>query len=370
MDFKVQEVLNSLADGLYVTDLERRIVYWNAAAEEITGWKAKDVVGRQCLDGILCHVDKDGHQLCGQQTCPLYRAMVTGMRSPQEVVVFARSASGRRVPMRVSTAPLRSSDGRIIGGVETFRDITSEYKDLFRAQRVQAAALAHPDIVDPRVSVRERYVPHDVIGGDFHALIQPDADRLAFWIGDVMGHGLSAALYAMQLRCFWSELVEKLTDPPAFVHAVNGRLIETKSGDDAFATLVYGLLDLTEPAITLVSAGGPPPLLYNGDGALAPKADVGGPPLGFAIRAPFEVLRLRLQPGDCLLFYTDGAVEFPTADGTPLGRAGLCKLLAELGYPNSGTTLEAIEKALLLKSGAIRLPDDLTLLEIRLTGRS
>jgi PAS domain-containing protein len=70
-------LLNSLADGLYVTDLDRRILFWNSAAERITGWAAQEVVGRTCFDNILCHVDKDGHALCGQEYCPLPRSIVT-----------------------------------------------------------------------------------------------------------------------------------------------------------------------------------------------------------------------------------------------------------------------------------------------------
>ncbi len=52
-------ILDSLGDGVYVTDLERKIIYWNRAAERITGWVGADIVGRHCFDDILCHVDKD-----------------------------------------------------------------------------------------------------------------------------------------------------------------------------------------------------------------------------------------------------------------------------------------------------------------------
>ena len=74
----IEAILNSLSDGVYVCDRNRRVVYWSASAERITGWTAKDVVGRACFNNVLCHIDKDGHRLCGEEYCPLHRAMVTG----------------------------------------------------------------------------------------------------------------------------------------------------------------------------------------------------------------------------------------------------------------------------------------------------
>ena len=60
-------ILDSLSDGVYVCDRDRRIVYWSKSAEQITGWLAKDVIGRRCLDNVLCHEDKDGRRLCGER---------------------------------------------------------------------------------------------------------------------------------------------------------------------------------------------------------------------------------------------------------------------------------------------------------------
>ena len=71
-------ILDSLNDGVYVCDKDRRIVYWSKSAEKITGWESNDVVGRRCLDDVLCHIDKDNHPLCGEEFCPLHRSMITG----------------------------------------------------------------------------------------------------------------------------------------------------------------------------------------------------------------------------------------------------------------------------------------------------
>ena len=93
-------MLDALPDGAYITNCERKILFWSRAAELITGWSAPDVVGHSCSDNILIHVDKDGHQLCGKDYCPLHRAMVTGRQSTSPLLVFAQHKDGHRGPWR------------------------------------------------------------------------------------------------------------------------------------------------------------------------------------------------------------------------------------------------------------------------------
>ena len=90
-------ILDSLSDGVYVCDRDRRIVFWSRAAARITGWESTDVVGRRCLDDVLCHIDKDGHRLCGEEFCPLHRAMVTGATSTVGIMVFAQGKAGNGI---------------------------------------------------------------------------------------------------------------------------------------------------------------------------------------------------------------------------------------------------------------------------------
>ncbi len=89
--FKFQEkhILDSLNDGVYVTDLDRKITYWNRAAERITGWRTSEVIGKNCSDNILCHVDKDGHILFGVELCPLHSSFTTVFSSTFPIMLFA-----------------------------------------------------------------------------------------------------------------------------------------------------------------------------------------------------------------------------------------------------------------------------------------
>ena len=132
-----EKIIDCLNDGVYVCDRDRRIVFWSKSAERITGWRSEDVLGRACLEDILNHVDKDGHRLCGEEYCPLHRAMITGVTTKVPIMVFALCKDGRRVPTQVTTAPIHNEAGEIIGGVETFRDVSPILVDLERAQKIQ-----------------------------------------------------------------------------------------------------------------------------------------------------------------------------------------------------------------------------------------
>ena len=107
-------ILDSLNDGLYVCDTERKIVYWSKSAERLTGWQAEDVVGHRCMDNILNHVDIDGRRLCGEELCPLRRCMVTDRPSDSPAIIFGLTKSGSRLPMAVTVAPLHDGNGSVV----------------------------------------------------------------------------------------------------------------------------------------------------------------------------------------------------------------------------------------------------------------
>lgn len=112
-----QDLLDQMSDGVYFVTLDRRITYWNRGAERITGYRAEEVLGHSCADGILRHVNGAGHQLC-VQGCPLLAVMNDG--KPREAHVYLHHKDGQRIPVTVRGQALRDSDGTIVGSVEVF----------------------------------------------------------------------------------------------------------------------------------------------------------------------------------------------------------------------------------------------------------
>ncbi len=113
-------ILDSVADGVFTVNKDWHITSFNRAAETITGWKREDVIGKRC--GNIFH-----SSVCGEE-CILNHAIDLG----KEIVdrsIFIKSKEGTTVPISISAAPLLDHEGNVIGGVETFRDITDTIKN-------------------------------------------------------------------------------------------------------------------------------------------------------------------------------------------------------------------------------------------------
>ena len=109
-------IINNLTDGVYFVDLNRHITFWNKAAENISGYKFEEVLGRPCNDNTLNHIDADGRPLC-LVGCPLYATMIDG--EIRRANVFLRHKEGHRVPVTVNVFPMYEND-KIIGAIEIF----------------------------------------------------------------------------------------------------------------------------------------------------------------------------------------------------------------------------------------------------------
>jgi diguanylate cyclase (GGDEF)-like protein/PAS domain S-box-containing protein len=142
-------ILNNLFDGLYFVDHERRITFWNRTAERLTGYEAREVVGRKCADNMLVHVDNEGQNLC-EGRCPLARTLEDG--ESREAEVFLHHRQGHRVPVAVRIAPIRDADGRITGAVEVFNDNSRRLAEAEESDRLKKMAL-----IDPMTELMNRH---------------------------------------------------------------------------------------------------------------------------------------------------------------------------------------------------------------------
>ena len=111
-----RSILDNIEDGIYFVDQERTISFWNKAAEEITGYTAEEIIGLQCQNTQLNHIDMKGRPLC-QIGCPLFATLADGVHRKEQV--FVRHKDGYRIPVIVTVCPVER-DGKIIGAVEMF----------------------------------------------------------------------------------------------------------------------------------------------------------------------------------------------------------------------------------------------------------
>ena len=239
--------------------------------------------------------------------------------------------------------------------------------DMERAKAIQQLALTHDVPEDLRVTFTTHYVPRDIVGGDYYAIRTLDHDRYGLVLADVMGHGIAAALYTMYLSSFWDRYYGLLTNPEEFVAKVNNELVKVVKTDESFATAVCGLVDLKSRVFRFSGAGGPQVLLTHADGTHE-CLESSGLPLAIMENAPYDEVRVEIQEGDSLLLFSDGAIEIHNADGKMLDIDGLVAISKNHGYPDCSIDMDALEEELLKYSNAIRLEDDLTLIEIRFRG--
>ncbi|MFQ3631596.1 diguanylate cyclase [Roseiflexus sp.] len=143
-----RKVLDSIDDGVYFVDRNRRILYWNRGAEQLSGYCADEVVGHLCSDNLLRHIDEEGRRLC-RDGCPLAATISDGQ--PRRANVIMHHKEGHLVPVCVRVTPIRDQSGDIIGAVEVFSDNSHQ-----KAVQVEIERLRELTLLDPLTGIGNR----------------------------------------------------------------------------------------------------------------------------------------------------------------------------------------------------------------------
>ena len=117
-DLLFQAILNSISEGVMTLDRDWKILTWNNAAERITGFRREEVLGKDCEQVF-------GSSSCLKQ-CPVDKALTCG-HPYQDVEVSVRTKKNQEIRLLVNAAPLYAGNGDILGGLETFRDVSDNH---------------------------------------------------------------------------------------------------------------------------------------------------------------------------------------------------------------------------------------------------
>ena len=197
------------------------------------------------------------------------------------------------------------------------------------------------------------------VGGDFYDVFQIRPGRIGLVMGDVAGHGLSAATLAVLVQNTMKALAYQ-GQAPAEVMTKANDIIKEETEDDVFVTIFFGVLDTEQGRLSYCSGGHPPAILKRSSGGIE-LLQTECPIVGAFEGLEFVESVTRLGRGDTLVLYTDGVIEARAPGGEFFGQARLVEAVDGLGGA-SELAQSIFDRVLTFTGGALN--DDVAILSL------
>lgn len=195
-------------------------------------------------------------------------------------------------------------------------------KDLELAYTIQKSLLPAEYPKYSNIKFASKYIPMDIVGGDFYEFINIDEKEVGIFISDVSGHGVPAALITSMIKVAVSSINPRyLSKPAKFFQLINDALIDKTATN--FITAFYGIYNTETKLFRYSNAGHCSPLLYKKktNEMIPLRAD--GILLGIFSGVGFEEKSIQLDSEDKIIFYTDGLIETMNKERKLYGFDGL-----------------------------------------------
>lgn len=234
--------------------------------------------------------------------------------------------------------------------------------ELELARQIQTSILPTevPQVNNLRICAS--YRPATSVAGDFYDFLPIDRDRAGFFVADVCGHGVPAALIASMLKVAVQSVAECADDPGELLSALNRVLSEPLRGQ--LVSAAYLWVDMRSRRALYSAAGHPPLLRCNRHCGQLEPVESNGLLFGILPKAEYPVRELPLCPGDRLLLYTDGVTEPENATGEAFGDRELQQFLAAHRTEGPGELSESILRQVGGWQHTAEPQDDITLIVI------
>jgi serine phosphatase RsbU (regulator of sigma subunit) len=316
LDAALRRLLYSPGAGETIIDGEDHVIVGGTPVKGLQAPPAAFDVGdlRRRADGFVSSVDTPaGKRLLGFSQVPGTRWVVVVDQDHGDVIGPLDRALWVEIAALVLLALLglvaTMAGARRLDRLDAERDAALAQQQAI-AVRLQQSLLPVP--TPASLQVHASYAPAQgamAVGGDWYDVVELGDGRVALSVGDVAGHGLTAAAAMGQLRSAVRTLALGRAEPSTALEQLDrfaGRL-----DGRPLATVVFAVLDPATGILRYAIAGHPPPLVLRADGSTELLDDGRSPLLGVEPVDPREEGQTHLAAGDTLIFYTDGLVERP-----------------------------------------------------------
>lgn len=213
-----------------------------------------------------------------------------------------------------------------------------------------------------------RNSPARLLSGDFYDYVQSDPRLFGAVIADVSGKGLPAALVAATCRSALQAHATSKLSPAAVLSAVNRQMFDDIR-EDMFVSMIYLTLAVGGSVVTLARAGHPSPFLWRRSTGLIEEVKSPGLGVGIDEGDVFDRVTkdcsVTMEPGDCLLLYTDGVDEALDPDGEEYGGDNIKRVLAATAPNGATAVLDGLFQDLQRFTGGKTTHDDITLIVLQ-----
>lgn len=242
-------------------------------------------------------------------------------------------------------------------------------EELKIAEQIQQALLPETFPQVAGVSFAGYYNAMTEAGGDYYDVLEVGEGLYGLVSADVSGHGVGAGLVMTMMRSILHAQAPGILQAQTVLRKINPQL-HKDTPDGVFVTALYGVLDVNKRELSYASAGHDPCLLYNKAKGICQYLEAEGVPLGMFDTATFEGIlkgyKLKLSPGDTVVFYTDGVTEAMNAAREEYQDERLAEVVRKNGALPPEELVRAIVDDVRAFTGGLPQEDDISLLVFRM----
>jgi len=340
---QLSKAIEKTTDAVFITDVEAAIEYVNPAFETTTGYSREEAIGK--TPSIL----KSGQHEPGF-FLKLWKSILAG--EVHSATLVNRRKNGELFHAEQTITPVRDRAGNLSNFVSVMRDVTELKRGQEREIEIRLAR-----------TVQEKLYPagppelagFDLAGaavaanhtcGDYYDFVPLEDGRVAIAVGDVSGHGLSAALLMAETRAYLRSLLRSSADLEEILRQLNVFLCDDTE-DERFVTLMLTILDPARRSLVFSSAGHIPGYVLDPSGATRRALESTGMPLGLFTDAEFPASPgIPLAEGDLLVLLTDGATEAQNDAGDFFDAEGVLRTVAKARHGESDAIIRKLQSAI------------------------